>query len=49
MAVTFLKPTQQGTLYNTGETATFDKETEERLVKQRFADPAKSKTEKPAA
>ncbi|WP_294302164.1 hypothetical protein [uncultured Sphingomonas sp.] len=42
MAVTFLKPTQQGTLYNEGETASFDKETEKRLVDQGFAKATKA-------
>lgn len=46
MAVKFLKPCQQGTLYNKDEVAGFDKETEARLIKQGFAEahkaPAKS-------
>jgi hypothetical protein len=41
MAVKFLKPCQQGTLYNEGEVAGFDKETEARLVKQGFAEAVK--------
>jgi hypothetical protein len=50
MAVKFVKPCQQGALYNEGEIAAFDKETEERLVKQEFAEPVKAeKAEKPAA
>jgi len=43
MAVKFLKPCQQGTLYNEGEIAGFDKETEARLIKQGFAEQAKAK------
>jgi hypothetical protein len=42
MAVKFLRPCQQGTLYNEGEIAGFDKETEERLVKQKFAELVKA-------
>lgn len=49
MAVKFLKPCQQGTLYNEGEIAGFDKETEARLVKQSFAEAVKPAAEKPAA
>lgn len=50
MAVKFLKPCQQGTLYNEGEIAGFDKETEERLIEQKFAEPVKpAKGEKPDA
>ncbi len=50
MAVKFLKPCQQGTLYNEGEIAGFDDATEARLVKQEFAEKVKAtpKTEKPA-
>ncbi|WP_294328378.1 hypothetical protein [uncultured Sphingomonas sp.] len=50
MAVKFLQPCQQGTLYNEGEVAVFDDETEARLVKQQFAEKVKAapKTEKPA-
>jgi hypothetical protein len=50
MAVKFLKPCQQGTLYNKDEIAGFDKETEARLVKQGFAEVHKAPAaEKPAA
>lgn len=52
MAIKFLKPCQQGTLYNENEIAGFDEETENRLIKQGFAEaakPAKKTTEKPAA
>lgn len=50
MAVKFLKPCQQGTLYNAGEIAGFDKETEKRLIDQKFAEAHKEpSTEKPAA
>lgn len=41
MAVKFLKPCQQGTLYNEGEIAGFDKATEARLIKQGFAEAVK--------
>nr|WP_165388360.1 hypothetical protein [Sphingomonas populi] len=41
MAVKFLKPCQQGTLYTKGEIAGFDKETEAALVKQGFAEAVK--------
>ena len=50
MAIKFLKPCQQGTLYNKGEIAGFDKATEERLVEQGFAQVHKAPVaEKPAA
>jgi hypothetical protein len=50
MAVKFVRPCQQGALYNEGEIAGFDKETEARLVKQGFAEVHKAeKAEKPAA
>lgn len=42
MAVKFLKPCQQGTLYNEGETASFDADTEKRLVAQKFAEAVKA-------
>ncbi|MEG8040495.1 hypothetical protein QP166_14510 [Sphingomonas sp. LR60] len=51
MAVKFLEACQQGSLYNKGEIAGFDKETEKRLIEQKFAEPYKApagKTE-PAA
>lgn len=51
MAVKILKTTQMGTLYNPGELATFDDETEKRLIEQKFAEaykPAKA-ADKPAA
>ncbi len=50
MAVKFLKPCQQGALYNEGEVAAFDDATEARLVKQEFAEKVKAapKSEKPA-
>ena len=48
MAVKFLKPCQQGTLYNAGETAGFDAETEKRLVDQNFAEVVKPTKEDPA-
>lgn len=46
MAVKFLKPCQQGAMYNEGEVAGFDKDVEARLVKQGFAEMVKP--EKPA-
>ncbi len=51
MAVKFLKPCQQGALYNEDEVAGFDAETEARLIKQGFAEKVKTpaKTETPAA
>lgn len=49
MAVKFLKPCQQGTLYNEGETAAFDDETEKRLVDQGFAEAVKTAPEKKTA
>jgi hypothetical protein len=50
MAVKFLRQCQQGTLYNKGEVASFDAETEKRLVDQKFAETVKAKpAEKPAA
>lgn len=55
MAVKILKPTQVGTLYNEGEVAGFDEETEARLIEQGFAEavtadkPGKGKGEQPAA
>jgi hypothetical protein len=42
MAVKFLKPCQQGALYNEGEIAGFDKDVEARLVKQGFAESVKA-------
>ena len=48
MAVKFLKPCQQGSLYNKGEIAGFDKDVEERLIKQGFAEAVKSDAKKPA-
>lgn len=50
MAVKFLKPCQQGALYNEHEIAGFDDETEARLVKQGFAEKVKTpaRTEKAA-
>lgn len=42
MAVKFLKPCQQGTLYNKDEVASFDAATEKRLVEQKFAEAVKS-------
>ncbi len=47
MAVKFVKPCQQGSLYNPGEIAGFDKETEARLVKQGFAEAVKADAKKP--
>lgn len=41
--VKFLKPCQQGTLYNKGETAKFEKDVEERLVQQGFAEAVEPK------
>lgn len=41
MAVKFLRQCQLGTLYNKGEVAGFDKETEARLVEQKFAEAVK--------
>jgi len=51
MAVKFIKPCQQGTLYNEGEVAGFDRETEGRLIKQGFAErhTEKAAEPKPAA
>ncbi|MFN3387445.1 MAG: hypothetical protein ACK40O_00825 [Allosphingosinicella sp.] len=50
MAVKFLKPCQQGALYNKDEVAGFDRATEARLVKQGFAEVYKAeKAEKPAS
>lgn len=49
MAVKFLKPTQQGTLYEEGEIAAFDKEIEDRLIKQKFAVAVKGDQPAPAA
>jgi hypothetical protein len=50
MAVKFLKPCQQGALYNEGEIASFDEATEKMLVDQKFAEPVKPKPDpKPAA
>ncbi len=49
MAVKFLKPCQQGTLYNVGEIAGFDAEIEKRLVEQKFAEVVKTDAKKPAA
>ncbi|WP_294292692.1 hypothetical protein [uncultured Sphingomonas sp.] len=50
MAVIFVKPCQQGTLYNVDEVAGFDKDTEKRLIDQEFAKAYKpAKTEAPAA
>jgi len=52
MAIKFLRPCQQGTLYNEGEIASFDDAVEKRLVEQKFAEAYKeakaSKTD-PAA
>ena len=42
MAVKFLKPCQQGSLYNTDEIAGFDKDVEARLIKQGFAEAYKA-------
>ncbi len=47
MAVKFLKPCQQGTLYNKDEIAGFDKATETRLIKQGFAEAHKAPATKP--
>lgn len=41
MAVKFLTTAQVGTLYNEGEVAGFDKETEEKLIKAKVAERAK--------
>lgn len=50
MAVKFIQPCQQGTLYNVDEIAGFDKETEKRLIEQEFAVAHKpAKPEAPAA
>lgn len=49
MAVKFLKPCQQGTLYNEGEIAAFDKDTEKRLVDQKFAEAVKAEPAKKPA
>lgn len=45
MAVKFLRPCQQGALYNEGEVAGFDEATEKRLVDQKFAEAVKPKAE----
>jgi len=42
MAVKFLKPCQQGTLYNKDEVASFDSDVEEALIKQKFAEAVKA-------
>lgn len=47
MGVKFLKQCQQGTLYNKGEIAGFDKDTEERLIKQGYAEAHKAPATKP--
>lgn len=47
MGVKFLKPCQQGTLYNKGEIAGFDRETEARLIKQGYAEAHKAPAETP--
>jgi len=52
MAVKFLKPTQVGTLYNEGEVAGFDEETEVKLIEAEVAEavkPDKKATPAPAA
>jgi hypothetical protein len=49
MAVKFIKPCQQGTLYNVDEVAGFDRETEARLVKQGFAEVHKPEKAEKAA
>ncbi|MGR6329216.1 hypothetical protein ACU5AX_09130 [Sphingomonas sp. XXL09] len=49
MAVKFLKPCQQGTLYNKDEVASFDKDVEARLIEQKFAERHSPKAEKAAA
>lgn len=50
MAVKFLQPCQQGTLYSEDEIARFDDETEKRLIEQGFAEAVKAKApEKPAS
>lgn len=54
MAVKFLKPCQQGALYNKGEIAGFDQDIEKRLIEQEFAiahkiDGAKDKGGSPAS
>jgi len=38
MAVKFVRPCQQGTLYNKDEVAGFEKDVEARLIKQGFAE-----------
>lgn len=49
MAVKFLKPCQQGTLYNKDEVASFDADVEKRLIEQKFAEAVKAPAAKPAA
>ncbi len=49
MAVKFLKPCQQGTLYNKDEVASFDTATEKRLVDQKFAEAVKAPAKSDAA
>lgn len=44
MAVKFLTQTQVGTLYNEGEIAAFDAETEAELVEAKVAEPVKIKS-----
>lgn len=41
MAVKFLKPCQQGALYNEGEIAGFDSDVEKALIEQKFAEAVK--------
>lgn len=49
MAVKFLRPCQQGTLYNKDEIAGFDAAIEKRLIEQKFAEKAPAKAaDKPA-
>ena len=52
MAVKFLQPAQVGTIYNKGEVASFDAETEKDLIGREIAEAVKvkgSKAETPPA
>lgn len=49
MAVKFLKPCQQGTLYNVDEVAGFEPEVEKRLIEQKFAEAVKKVDPAPRA
>lgn len=48
MAVKFLQSANVGTLYNEGEVAGFDAKTEAALIKDKIAEPVKTKPAKDA-